>query len=61
MSARKSITVSRTYGHDPDECAHALVLLLKTPANNEKGGVRAAPDDAVKELNGYDAHKHHNR
>jgi hypothetical protein len=60
MSARKNITVSRTYRPESHECARALELLLKT-TTSRKGGVRAAPDDAVKELNGYDAHKHHNR
>jgi hypothetical protein len=34
MSARKpSITVTRTYRHEPDDCARALALLLKKPIN----------------------------
>jgi len=52
--------VSREYGSAPDDCARALALLLKTTVS-KKGGVRAAPDDAVKELDGYDAYKNHSR
>jgi hypothetical protein len=35
MSARKSISVTRTYRHEPDECARALITLLKKPVSNE--------------------------
>ena len=52
--------VFREYRNAPDDCARALALLLKTTVS-KKGGVRAAPDDAVKELDGYDAYKNHNR
>jgi len=52
--------VSRQYAPAPDTCARALTLLLKKPVR-EKGGVRAAPDDAVKELDGYDAYTNDNK
>jgi hypothetical protein len=60
VSARKQIVVTRHYKPEPDMCARALELLLKTNVS-KKGGVRAAPDDAVKEFDGYDAYKNHNR
>lgn len=54
MSGRKQPTVTRDYRHEPDDCARALEILLKASVRNE-GGVGDAPDDAVKELHGYDA------
>jgi hypothetical protein len=45
MSARKNISVSRTYRHEPDECLRALILLLEKLVC-KKGGPPAAPDDA---------------
>jgi hypothetical protein len=59
MSCSKQITTSRNYQPVPEHCIKALALLLQVPAR-KKGGVRAAPDDTVKELNGYDAFKKHN-
>ncbi len=58
MSARKQITVHRSYKPDPDYCAEALELLLRTPVHKE-GGPPTAPDD-VKESNGYVARKNSN-
>jgi hypothetical protein len=52
--------VSREYRNAPDDCARALALLLKITVS-KKGGVRAARNDAVRELDGYDAYKNHNR
>lgn len=45
MSARKSITVSRTYEHEPDKCARALALLLKRPVNHEGSPSPATPEN----------------
>jgi hypothetical protein len=35
MSTRKSITVTRDYKLEADACLHALITLLKKPANHE--------------------------
>ena len=48
MSARKQITVTRDYRHEPDDCARALELLLKESVRKE-GGPTTALDDAKKE------------
>lgn len=48
MSARKSISVSRTYRHEPDDCLRALILLLEKPVC-KKGGPPTAADNARKE------------
>jgi hypothetical protein len=60
MSARKSISVSRTYRHEPEHCSKALALLLQVPVRKE-GGPPTAPKDDVKESNGHVATNHHNR
>jgi hypothetical protein len=59
-ASRQKPIVVREYEVAPDVCIRALALLLKTTAS-KKDGVRAAPDDAVKEFDGYDAYKNHNR
>ena len=48
MSARKNISVSRTYRHEADDCLRALILLLEKPVC-KKGGSPTAPDNARKE------------
>jgi hypothetical protein len=45
MSARKTITVIRTYRHDPEDCARALELLLKKPVSNEGSPTPATLDN----------------
>lgn len=35
MNARKSISVSRTYRHEPENCLRALITLLKKPVSTE--------------------------
>jgi hypothetical protein len=45
MSARKSITVTRTYKPAPDDCARALALLLKRPVILEGSPTLATLED----------------
>jgi hypothetical protein len=65
MSApRRSITVTRTYKHEPEDCARALALLLnqsvmKVADEPTRGGLVGRDD--VKESNGYVATQHHNK
>ena len=42
MSARKNISVSRTYRHEPDNCLRALILLLEKRVC-KKGGRQPPP------------------
>jgi hypothetical protein len=60
--ARRGATpvVSRTYRPEADACLRALTLLLKKPVCKE-GGSPTAPQDDVKESNGYVAYPSHNR
>ncbi len=44
-SPKQGVGVSRSYSPTFDECARALVLLLKEPVS-KKGGPTTAPDDA---------------
>jgi hypothetical protein len=60
MSARKSITVTRTYRPEPEACARALSSLLRNPLC-KGGGPDTTPKDDVKESNGYVATSNHNR
>ena len=46
MSARKSISVSRTYRHEPDNCLHALITLLRKPVR--KMNVEPSPEPDVR-------------
>jgi hypothetical protein len=47
MSARKSINVTRTYKHEPDQCVSAVALLLNTFLRARKEAARpAAPNEA---------------
>jgi hypothetical protein len=41
--------VCREYRNAPDDCARALALLLNSTVS-KKGGIRAAPDDAERNL-----------
>ncbi len=41
MSARKQITVTRNYRHEPSHCVHALELILTKPVNK---AARPAPE-----------------
>ena len=60
MSTVPHIAVSRDYRPDPECCAHALELLLKSPVSKE-GGPTTAPKEDVKESNGYVATPNHSR
>ena len=35
MGTHKSISVTRTYKPEPDDCLRALIALLQKPVNNE--------------------------
>ena len=60
MSARKSITVTRAFRHEPGNCARALALLLQAPVRKEAAHP-AAPKDDVKELDGYVANPNYSK
>jgi hypothetical protein len=45
MSTRKSISVTRTYMHEPENCLRALITLLEKPASNEGSPTLATLDN----------------
>jgi hypothetical protein len=49
MSARKNISVVRSYKYEPDECVRALTILLKKPISNEGSPTPATLDNEAKE------------
>ena len=50
MSAPKSISVIRSYRHEPEACARALELLLEKPVN-KAAELAPEPDDYEKLAN----------